>query len=75
LPTGNSETQRNIVRFEAASEDLRVGKFSGAVGTFAHLSPELEEKILRPAGIETLLPFLHRSFSATATHTISRRWP
>ena len=37
-----SETQRNIVRFEAASEDLRVGKFSGAVGTFAHLSPERE---------------------------------
>ena len=40
-----SETQRNIVRFVHAAEDLRVGKFSGAVGTFAHLSPELEEKI------------------------------
>src|SRR5438045_7457676 len=24
---------------------MRVGKFSGAVGTFAHLSPELEERI------------------------------
>src|SRR5437588_11722395 len=34
-----SETQRNIARFQTASEDLRVGKFSGAVGTFAHLSP------------------------------------
>jgi adenylosuccinate lyase len=40
-----SETHRNIARFKAAAEDLRVGKFSGAVGTFAHLSPELEEKI------------------------------
>src|SRR6201998_4060719 len=40
-----SETQRNIVRFVEAAEGLRVGKFSGAVGTFAHLSPELEEKI------------------------------
>ena len=40
-----SETQRNIERFVHAAEDLRVGKFSGAVGTFAHLSPELEEKI------------------------------
>jgi adenylosuccinate lyase len=40
-----SEVQRDIARFEAATEDMRVGKFSGAVGTFAHLSPELEEKI------------------------------
>ena len=40
-----SETQRNIERFVRAAEGLRVGKFSGAVGTFAHLSPELEEKI------------------------------
>jgi adenylosuccinate lyase len=47
-----SETQRNIVRFKAASEDLRVGKFSGAVGTFAHLSPELEEKICARLGLQ-----------------------
>src|SRR5438128_1801884 len=47
-----SETQRNIVRFEAASEDLRVGKFSGAVGTFAHLSPDLEEKICARLGLQ-----------------------
>jgi adenylosuccinate lyase len=40
-----SETQRNIERFARAAEDMRVGKFSGAVGTFAHLSPELEEKM------------------------------
>ena len=40
-----SEVQRHIARFEQAAEDLRVGKFSGAVGTFAHLTPELEEKI------------------------------
>ena len=40
-----SEIQRDIVRFKAATEDMRVGKFSGAVGTFAHLSPELEERI------------------------------
>ena len=47
-----SETQRNIARFERAAEDLRVGKFSGAVGTFAHLSPELEEKICARLGIK-----------------------
>jgi len=47
-----SETRRNIVRFQAAAEDLRVGKFSGAVGTFAHLTPELEEKICLRLGLQ-----------------------
>ncbi len=47
-----SETQRNITRFKAAAEDLRVGKFSGAVGTFAHLTPELEDKICARLGLK-----------------------
>jgi adenylosuccinate lyase len=47
-----SETQRNIARFERAAEDMRVGKFSGAVGTFAHLNPELEEKICARLGLK-----------------------
>src|SRR5690242_18104818 len=47
-----SETQRNIVRFKAAAEDMRVGKFSGAVGTFAHLTPELEEKMCARLGLK-----------------------
>src|SRR5438477_8220085 len=47
-----SETQRNIVRFRNAAEDMRVGKFSGAVGTFAHLSPELEENICGRLGLK-----------------------
>ncbi len=47
-----SETQRNIARFRVAAEDLRVGKFSGAVGTFAHLTPELEEKICARLGLK-----------------------
>ena len=46
-----SETQRNIERFKEAAEGLRVGKFSGAVGTFAHLSPEVEEKICARLGL------------------------
>ena len=50
------ECRRNQERFEAAAEDIRVGKISGAVGTFAHLSPHAEERImarlgLRPAAI------------------------
>jgi adenylosuccinate lyase len=47
-----SETERNIARFKAAAEDLRVGKFSGAVGTFAHLTPELEAKICARLGLK-----------------------
>jgi adenylosuccinate lyase len=47
-----SETQRNIERFDRAAEDMRVGKFSGAVGTFAHLSPDLEEKICGRLGLK-----------------------
>jgi adenylosuccinate lyase len=47
-----SETQRNIVRFKRAAEEMRVGKFSGAVGTFAHLTPELEEKMCARLGLQ-----------------------
>jgi len=46
-----SEVQRDITRFDRAADDMRVGKFSGAVGTFAHLSPELEEKICGRLGL------------------------
>ena len=46
-----SEICRHIERFERAAEDMRVGKFSGAVGTFAHLEPEFEEKICARLGL------------------------
>ena len=47
-----SEVQRDIARFQSAAEDMRVGKFSGAVGTFAHLTPELEEKVCARLGLK-----------------------
>jgi adenylosuccinate lyase len=47
-----SEVQRDIERFDRATEEMRVGKFSGAVGTFAHLSPELEEKMCARLGLK-----------------------
>ncbi|HEY6307101.1 MAG TPA: adenylosuccinate lyase [Candidatus Angelobacter sp.] len=47
-----AEIMRNIARFERVAEEMRVGKLSGAVGTFAHLEPELEEKICRRLGLE-----------------------
>ena len=51
-PTGIRRRKRNIARFKAAAEDLRVGKFSGAVGTFAHLTPELEEQMCARLGLK-----------------------
>lgn len=53
-----AEMERNKERFNEAAEGLRVGKFSGAVGTFAHIPPEVEQiacKILglKPAPIST----------------------
>ncbi|HXE08970.1 MAG TPA: adenylosuccinate lyase [Acidobacteriaceae bacterium] len=47
-----SEMQRNLARFDAAAEDLRVGKLSGAVGTFGHLKPEHEEAICADLGLK-----------------------
>jgi adenylosuccinate lyase len=52
------EVVRGAGRLEAAAEDLRVGKISGAVGTFGHIGPEAEERIcarlgLKPAAISS----------------------
>jgi adenylosuccinate lyase len=47
-----SEVVRDLERFERAAEEMRVGKFSGAVGTFAHLDPETEEKICGRLGLK-----------------------
>ena len=53
-----AEMERNAARFNSAAEDMRVGKLSGAVGTFGHLKPEHEERIcarlgLKPAPVAT----------------------
>ncbi len=51
-----AEVGRHQQRLSAALENLRVGKISGAVGTFANIEPEVEERVcaklgLRPAPI------------------------
>jgi len=46
-----SEMGRNLKRFNAAAEDLRVGKLSGAVGAFGKLKPEHEAAILADLGL------------------------
>src|SRR3984885_9827318 len=67
-----SEIQRNLTRFDAAAEDLRVGKLSGAVGTFGHLKPEHEEAIcaelgLRPVEVATQVVQRDRHAAYVAT--------
>ncbi len=52
------ECDRNIHRLKEALEGVRVGKISGAVGTFAHLDPDVEEQVcqrlgLKPAPVST----------------------
>jgi adenylosuccinate lyase len=47
-----AEIQRDLARFDAAAEDMRVGKLSGAVGTFGHLKPEHEERICARLGLK-----------------------
>jgi len=42
----HDEVARQEARFKEAAETMRVGKLSGAVGTFAHLSPDIEEKVM-----------------------------
>lgn len=66
------ELERHRKRFAAAAEEIRVGKISGAVGTFAHIGPEAEEKIcgrlgLRaaPVSSQVLSRDLHAHYIAT----------
>ncbi|HET7840794.1 MAG TPA: adenylosuccinate lyase [Terriglobia bacterium] len=46
------ENQRNTERFDSAAEQMRVGKISGAVGTYGHLPPSIEKKICAKLGLE-----------------------
>ncbi len=52
------EMKRNLERLEAARDIISYGKISGAVGTYANSSPQLEEKVcrilkLKPSPIST----------------------
>ncbi|MFA5159664.1 MAG: adenylosuccinate lyase [Candidatus Omnitrophota bacterium] len=43
--------KRGLVRLEAAKENLRYGKVSGAVGTFANVDPRVEESVCKKLGL------------------------
>jgi len=48
----HAEFQRHVERFRAAIDNIRVGKLSGAVGTYALLPPEVEVAACRRLGLE-----------------------
>jgi len=46
------EMARNLARLEKAVDDICVGQISGAVGTFAQISPKVEAYVCRKAGLK-----------------------
>lgn len=46
------EAKRNITRLEKAIDVISAGKISGAVGTFDHLSPKVEEYVCKKLGLK-----------------------
>jgi len=46
------EMLRHLLRFELALTDVKVGKISGAVGTYQNLEPEVEQKVCRNLGLQ-----------------------
>jgi adenylosuccinate lyase len=58
-----AEMQRNKERLQKALEIVSVGKISGAVGAFAHLSPEVEERVCAKLGLK---------FAPVSTQVIQR---
>ncbi len=47
-----TEMQRNRRRMEQASDTISVGKISGAVGTYANISPKVEAYVCRKLGLK-----------------------
>lgn len=46
------ETKRNIRRLKTSIDVISVGQISGAVGTFEHLSPKVEEYVCNKMGLK-----------------------
>ncbi len=46
------EMNRNLERFQAASQTVSVGKISGAVGTYANIDPFVEKYVCNKLGLE-----------------------
>jgi adenylosuccinate lyase len=59
----HDEMRRNRVRLQRTRETVAVGKISGAVGAFAHLAPEVEERVCARLGL---------AFAPASTQVIQR---
>ncbi|MCT8136626.1 adenylosuccinate lyase [Anaerobacillus sp. CMMVII] len=46
------EMKRNLERFKQAADTVRVGKISGAVGTYANIDPFVEQYVCENLGLE-----------------------
>jgi adenylosuccinate lyase len=46
------ETRRNLHRLQQAKEAVSIGKISGAVGTYANISPEVEVFVCKKLGLK-----------------------
>ena len=46
------EADRNLFRLTDAFEQLRFGKLSGAVGTYASVSPAVEARVMERLGLQ-----------------------
>jgi adenylosuccinate lyase len=47
-----AEAGRNLERLRRARTTIAVGQISGAVGTFAHVDPDVEDEVCRELGLE-----------------------
>ncbi|MBM4332712.1 MAG: adenylosuccinate lyase [Deltaproteobacteria bacterium] len=50
-----AEMERNLERLKQAQERIAYGKISGAVGTYAHLSPAVEAYVCKKCGLKPAL--------------------
>ncbi|MFA6572261.1 MAG: adenylosuccinate lyase [Bacteroidota bacterium] len=46
------ECKRNIIRMQKALDDISFGKINGAVGTFEHISPKVEDYVCAKFGLK-----------------------
>lgn len=55
LALWHEEVKRHLARLQRAADEVSVGKISGAVGTFAQLSPKVETYVCKKSGLKPAL--------------------
>jgi adenylosuccinate lyase len=70
-----AEIRRGRGRLETALAEIAVGKISGAVGTYAHLSPEIEKRALAALGLAPVTLAQLTSVLSRSGRPASSVWP